>query len=62
MNKENTTIVDGAGDKDWIAARVGQIKAQIAETTSDYDREMEERLAKVAAWPSFRLARRLKWK
>ena len=36
VNKENTTIVDGAGDKDQIAARVGQIKAQIAETTSDY--------------------------
>ena len=49
VNKENTTIVDGAGDKDQIAARVGQIKAQIAETTSDYDREkLQERLAKLA--------------
>ena len=49
VNKENTTIVDGAGDKDQIAARVGQIKAQIAETTSDYDREKrQERLAKLA--------------
>ena len=49
VNKENTTIVDGAGDKDEIAARVGQIKAQIAETTSDYDREkLQERLAKLA--------------
>ena len=49
VNKENTTIVDGAGDKGQIAARVGQIKAQIAETTSDYDREkLQERLAKLA--------------
>ena len=49
VNKENTTIVDGAGDKNQIAARVGQIKAQIAETTSDYDREkLQERLAKLA--------------
>lgn len=49
IDKENTTIVDGAGDKDQIAARVGQIKAQIAETTSDYDREkLQERLAKLA--------------
>ncbi len=49
VNKENTTIVDGAGDKDAIKARIGQIKAQIAETTSDYDREkLQERLAKLA--------------
>ena len=49
VNKENTTIIDGAGDKDAISARVGQIKAQIAETTSDYDREkLQERLAKLA--------------
>ena len=49
VNKENTTIVGGAGDKDAIAARVGQIRAQIAETTSDYDREkLQERLAKLA--------------
>ncbi len=49
VNKENTTIVDGAGDKAAIEARVGQIKAQIAETTSDYDREkLQERLAKLA--------------
>ncbi len=49
IDKENTTIVDGAGDKGQIAARVGQIKAQIAETTSDYDREkLQERLAKLA--------------
>src|SRR3712207_6913958 len=39
IEKENTTIVDGAGDKRDIEARVGQIKAQIEETTSDYDRE-----------------------
>ena len=49
VNKENTTIVGGAGDKAQIEARVAQIKAQIAETTSDYDREkLQERLAKLA--------------
>lgn len=49
VNKENTTIVNGAGSKDAIAARVAQIKAQIAQTTSDYDREkLQERLAKLA--------------
>ena len=49
VDKENTTIIDGAGDKAEIEARVAQIKAQIAETTSDYDREkLQERLAKLA--------------
>ncbi len=49
VTKENTTIVDGAGEKTAIEARIGQIKAQIAETTSDYDREkLQERLAKLA--------------
>ncbi|MEZ0171615.1 chaperonin GroEL [Microvirga sp. TS319] len=49
IEKENTTIVDGAGDRKDIEARVGQIKAQIEETTSDYDREkLQERLAKLA--------------
>ena len=49
VNKENTTIVDGAGTKEAIADRVNMIKAQIAETTSDYDREkLQERLAKLA--------------
>jgi chaperonin GroEL len=49
IEKENTTVVDGAGDKRDIEARVGQIKAQIEETTSDYDREkLQERLAKLA--------------
>jgi len=49
IEKENTTIVDGAGSKDDIEARVSQIKAQIEETTSDYDREkLQERLAKLA--------------
>jgi len=49
ISKENTTIVDGAGSKDDIQARVAQIKAQIEETTSDYDREkLQERLAKLA--------------
>src|SRR5690606_21275290 len=46
---ENTTIVDGAGTAEDIQGRVGQIKAQIEETTSDYDREkLQERLAKLA--------------
>ena len=49
VNKENTTIIDGAGAKDAIQARVAQIKAQIAETKSDYDKEkLQERLAKLA--------------
>ncbi|WP_349367453.1 chaperonin GroEL [Salinarimonas sp.] len=49
IEKENTTIVDGAGSKADIEARVAQIKAQIEETTSDYDREkLQERLAKLA--------------
>ncbi len=49
IEKENTTIVDGARKKFDIQARVGQIKAQIEETTSDYDREkLQERLAKLA--------------
>ncbi|MXN66165.1 chaperonin GroEL [Stappia sp. GBMRC 2046] len=49
ITKEETTIVDGAGAKEAIEARVSQIKAQIEETTSDYDREkLQERLAKLA--------------
>jgi chaperonin GroEL len=49
ITKENTTVVDGAGEKADIEARVAQIKAQIEETTSDYDREkLQERLAKLA--------------
>ena len=49
VDKENTLIVEGAGAKEEIDARVNQIKAQIAETTSDYDREkLQERLAKLA--------------
>ena len=48
-SKEETTIVDGAGDKVQISARVAQLKKQIAETTSDFDREkLQERLAKLA--------------
>ena len=48
-SKEETTIVDGAGDKAQIAARVDQIKKQIADTTSDFDREkLQERLAKLS--------------
>ncbi|EDN01428.1 chaperonin GroL [Pseudoflavonifractor capillosus ATCC 29799] len=49
VSKENTIIVDGAGDAEAIKARVGQIRAQIETTTSDYDREkLQERLAKMA--------------
>ena len=49
VNKDNTTIVNGAGSKENIASRVAQIKAQIAATTSDYDREkLQERLAKLS--------------
>ena len=49
ISKENTTIVDGAGAKTEIEARVAQIKAQVEETTSDYDKEkLQERLAKLA--------------
>ncbi len=49
IDKDNTTIVNGAGNSDMIKARVNQIKAQIEKTTSDYDREkLQERLAKLA--------------
>jgi len=49
VNKDNTVLVNGAGTKEGIAARVAQIKAQIATTTSDYDREkLQERLAKLS--------------
>lgn len=49
VNKENTVIVEGAGDKNAIDARIGQIKRQIEETTSDFDKEkLQERLAKLA--------------
>lgn len=49
IDKDNTTIVNGAGEKDQIQARVGQIKSQIETTTSDYDREkLQERLAKLS--------------
>ncbi len=49
IDKENTTIIDGAGNKSDIEARVAQLKAQVEETTSDYDKEkLQERLAKLA--------------
>ena len=49
ITKENTTIVDGSGDKEQIQARCNQIRAQVEETSSDYDREkLQERLAKLA--------------
>jgi chaperonin GroEL len=50
ITKDNTTIVEGAGDKNAITSRISQIKTQIENTTSDYDREkLQERLAKLAA-------------
>ena len=49
MNKDNATVIDGAGNQDAIAARVNQIRAQIEETSSDYDKEkLQERVAKLA--------------
>ncbi|MFZ9362621.1 MAG: TCP-1/cpn60 chaperonin family protein, partial [Arenimonas sp.] len=49
VSKENTTIIDGAGEAEGIQARVKQIKAQVEETSSDYDREkLQERVAKLA--------------
>jgi chaperonin GroEL len=49
IEKENTTIIDGAGKKSDIEGRIGQIKAQVEKTTSDYDKEkLQERLAKLA--------------
>src|SRR6201995_3742980 len=49
ITKENTTIIDGAGEAERIQSRIGQIKAQIEETSSDYDREkLQERVAKLA--------------
>jgi chaperonin GroEL len=49
MTKENTTVIDGAGETGEIEARVSQIRAQIEEATSDYDKEkMQERVAKLA--------------
>jgi chaperonin GroEL len=49
ITKDDTTVVDGAGEKDAIAARISQLKAQIEDTTSDYDKEkLQERLAKLA--------------
>src|SRR5690606_27165025 len=49
ISKENSTIIDGAGESDAIQSRIKQIKAQIEETSSDYDREkLQERVAKLA--------------
>ncbi|MCG0520759.1 chaperonin GroEL, partial [Klebsiella pneumoniae] len=49
INKDTTTIIDGVGDEETIAARVGQIRQQIEDSTSDYDREkLQERVAKLA--------------
>ncbi len=52
VTKENTTIVEGAGEPDQIAARVNQIRAQLEETTSEFDKENQERLAKLSWWCS----------
>ena len=65
LTKENTTIVEGAGDHDKIQGRVKQIKAQIDETSSDYDKEkLQERLAKICrrSLPSSMLEQRQKQK
>ena len=49
LNKDNATIIDGAGDENAIATRVNQIRAQVEETSSDYDKEkLQERVAKLA--------------
>lgn len=49
MNKDSATIIDGSGDEKAIAARVNQIRSQIEETSSDYDKEkLQERVAKLA--------------
>ena len=59
ITKEHTTIIDGSGKKKDIEARVSQIKAQIEETTSDYDKEkLQERLAKLAGRRSSHQGRR----
>ena len=56
IDKDNTTLVNGAGKKEDIDARVGQIKQQIENTTSDYDKEkLQERLAKLVWWSSYPL-------
>ena len=53
VQKENTVIVDGEGNKDAINARIAQIKGQIEETTSEFDKEkLQERLAKLSRWCS----------
>ena len=66
IDKDNTTIVDGSGDKEAVKARVNQIKAEISNTTSDYDKEkLQERLAKfqvVLLLLKLELQLRLKWK
>ena len=60
VQKENTVIVDGMGDKAALEARIGQIKAQIEETTSDFDKEkLQERLAKLAGGVADRKSTRL---
>jgi chaperonin GroEL len=48
LNKDNATIIDGAGDENAIATRVNQIRAQVEETSSDYDKKLQERVAKLA--------------
>jgi chaperonin GroEL len=63
IDKENTTIVGGAGKKADIQARIAQIKAQIEETTSDYDGEkLQERLAKLAGWSTTTCQQTRQWR
>src|SRR3546814_16755021 len=58
IDKDNTTIVDGAGDGEAIKGRTEQIRAQIETTTSDYDREkLQERLAKLAGGVAVKIGR-----
>ena len=58
ISKENTTIVNGAGQKELIQERINQIKAEIKNSTSDYDKEkLQERLAKLSRWCSSSLCR-----
>ena len=64
LDKDNTTIIDGGGDRKALEGRVKQIRAQIEETTSDYDKEkLQERLAKlIGVWPLSMWARRRRLK
>ena len=63
IDKDNTTVVNGAGAGENIEARVGQIKAQIENSTSDYDKEkLPERLAKLSGGVLYYVGAHLRWK